>query len=98
MKERKDNHGRDGTSSLNESQPDDLDESIVATQLDGVVVAEGEERGSPSRTSGVPQGPGVFPMQSKRASELAKAMQGGIHQGFKPSFSFTGKLAVAYSN
>ena len=31
-------------------------------------------------------------------TELAQAMQGGIHQGFKPSFAFNGKLAVAYGN
>ena len=40
----------------------------------------------------------VIPTQAQRASELLQAMQGGIHQGFKPSFAFNGKLAVAYGN
>ena len=87
-----------GTGRLNETQPEDNDDTVVAAQLDGIVVAIGEDRRTPLWTSGTPQGSGVFPTQAQRASELAQAMQGGIHQGFKPSFAFNGKLAVAYGN
>ena len=86
------------TGHLDGTQPEISDDTVVATQLDGIVVAAGEDRGTPSGTSGTPQGSGVFPTQAQRASELAQAMQGGIYQGFKPSFAFNGKLAVAYGN
>ena len=77
------------TGHLDGTQPEINDDTVVATQLDGIVVAAGEDRGTPSGTSGTPQGSGVFPTQAQRASELAQAMQGGIHQGFKPSFAVT---------
>ena len=80
VEEQKDSHGRRGTIILDQYQPESPAESIVATQLDEIVVALGEERGSQSKTSGTPQKTGVFPTQSQRASELAQAMQGGIHQ------------------
>ena len=66
-----------------QSQPEEPDESIVATQLDEIVVALGDERGSPSKTSGTPQKTGIFPIQSQRPSELV---------------GFSGKLSVTYGN
>ena len=96
MEEHKDDLTPDRTGRLDGSQPEGIDDIVVATQLDGVVVVEGEERGSPPKTTGTPQGSGVFPTQAQRATELAQAIQQGIHQGFKPSFAFNGKLAVAY--
>ena len=95
VEEHKDDLTQYRTRHLDETQPEINDDTVVATQLDGIVVAAGEDRGTPSRTSGTPQGSGVFPTQAQRASELAQAMQGGIHQGFKPSFAFTGKLAAS---
>ena len=97
-KEHKDDPTLYRTGRLEGSQPEVNDDTVVAIQLDGIVVVAGEDRGSPPWTRGTPQGLGVFPTQAQRASELAQAMQGGIHQGFKPSFAFNGKLAVAYGN
>ena len=63
------------TGLLDESQPEVNDDTAVATQLDGIVVVVGEDRGAPSWTSGTPQGSGVFPTQAQRASELLLRVQ-----------------------
>ena len=63
-----------------------------------IVVIESEDRGTLSGTRGIPQESWVFPTPAQRALNLAQAMQQGIYQGFKPSFAFNGKLAVAYGN
>ena len=80
VEEHKDDLALHGTGRLEGTQPGINDDTVVATQLDGIVVAAGEDRGTPSGTSGAPQGPRVFPTQAQRASELAPAKQGGIHQ------------------
>ena len=46
------------TGHLDGTQPEINDDTVVATQLDGIVVAAGEDRGAPSGTSGTPQGSG----------------------------------------
>ena len=54
-----------------------LDDTLLATQLDGVVVAEGEERGSPSKTRGVPQGPRYSPRSPSERQILQRLCKEG---------------------
>ena len=56
--------GQGGASHLDESQPVNSEETIVATQLDGVVVVEEEGGGSSSSTSGSLRKPGVRPLRT----------------------------------
>ncbi len=41
---------------------------------------------------------GIFLKRSARELEMVTAVKGGVHQGRKPSWSFTGKLSVPYGN
>jgi len=76
-------HSQGGASNLNESQPAGTEETIVDTQLDGIVVVEEEDGRSSSSTSGPLREPGVGP-----------TMRGGINQSNKPSWPFRGKLSM----
>ena len=58
--------GQGGASYSNESQLADPEETIVATQLDGIVAVEDEGGGSPSRTSGSLRELGVYPTPDER--------------------------------
>ena len=71
--------GQDGTSNLDKSQPIDTEETIVATQLVGTVEVEKESGGSPSRTSGAPQEPGVFPTPSRGYERRDPPEQCSVH-------------------
>jgi len=90
--------GQGGASYSNESQLADPEETIVATQLDGIVAVEDEGGGSPSSTIGSLRELGVYPAPDEREQKLAVAMGGGIHQSNKPSWSFRGKLSMTYGN
>jgi hypothetical protein len=79
---------------------------VVATQLDGLAREQEENEGSsmeesgpPSEGSGsLPGMQGIFMKQSAQELEMATAVKGGVQQGRKPSWSFTGKLSVPYGN
>ena len=90
--------GQGGASNCNESQRADPEETIVATQLDGIVAVEEEDGGSSSSTSGFLRESGVHPTPDERAQKLAAAVRGGIHQSNKPSWPFRGKLSMTYGN
>ena len=79
---------------------------VVATQLDGLAREQEENEGSSIEESGpssegsgsLPGMQGIFMKQSARELEMATAVKGGVQQGRKPSWSFTGKLSVPYGN
>ena len=86
--------GQGGASYSNESQLADPEETIVATQLDGIVAVEDEGSGSSSSTIGSLKEGGAISTPDEREQKLAVAMRGGIHQSNKPSWSFRGKLSM----
>ena len=90
--------GRGGASYSNESQLADPEETIVATQLDGIVAVGEEDGGSSSSTIGSLREGGSVPTPDEREQKLAVAMRGGIHQSNKPSWWFRGKLSMTYGN
>ena len=76
---------------------------VVAVQFDGLAKEhEGssvEESGPSSEGSGsLPGMQGIFLKQSARELEMVTAIMGGVQQGCKPSWSFTGRLSVPYGN
>jgi hypothetical protein len=74
------------------------EESIVATQLDVLARGQEESEESPSEESGpssegsgsLPGLHGIYLTQAARDLEMATAIIGGVRQGVKPSWSFTG--------
>ena len=85
--------GQGGASYSNESQLADPEETIVATQLDGIVAVGEEGGGSSSSTIGSLMELGAFPTPDEQEQKLAVAIRGGIHQSNKPSWWFRGKLS-----
>jgi hypothetical protein len=79
---------------------------IVATQLDGLAREQEENEGSSMEENGplsegsgsLPGMHGIFLKQSARELEMVTAVKGGVQQGRKPSWSFTGKLSLPYGN
>jgi hypothetical protein len=84
-----------------------LGEGLVATQLDVLAREQEEIEGSSSEEDTGPssEGSGSLPglhgiclTQEARELEMATAIKGGVRQGAKPSWSFTGRLSVPYGN
>jgi hypothetical protein len=70
----------------------------VATQLDVPAREQEENEGSSSEGSVLPGMQGIFLKQASRDLELATVMKGGVKQGCKPSWNFTGMLPMTYGN
>jgi hypothetical protein len=79
--------------------------ACVATQLDVIDRGQEESEGSSEGTGPSSEGSGslpgmhgIFLTQAARDLEMATAVEGGVRQGSKPSWSFAGKLSVPYGN
>ena len=72
VEEHKDSHDRSGTIILDQYQPESPAESIVATQLDEIVVALGRKEDRNQRPVVLHRRQGYSPL-------IAAAMRGGIH-------------------
>ena len=78
----------------------------MAVQLDGLAREQEENEGSSVEESGpssegsgsLPGMQGIFLKQSARELEMVTAINGGVQQGRKLSWSFTGGLSVPYGN
>ena len=83
------------TQGLETAQPE---EAFVATQLDVLAREQEESEGSSMEGTGpssegsgsLPGMHGIFLKQAARDLEMAKAMEGGVRQERRPSWSFTG--------
>ena len=79
---------------------------VVAVELGGLAREQEENEGSSMEESGpssegsgsLPGMQGIFLKQSARELEMITAVKGGVQQGRKPSWSFTGGLSVPYGN
>ena len=78
----------------------------MAVELGGLAREQEENEGSSVEESGpssegsgsLPGMQGIFLKRSARELEMVTAVKGGVQQGRKPSWSFTGGLSVPYGN
>jgi hypothetical protein len=82
------------------------EEGLVATKLNVLAREQEENEGSSSEEGGpssegsgsLPELHGICLTQAARDLEMATVIEGGVRQGAKPSWSFTGRLSVPYGN